>query len=63
MVGKYVFGARLRSWRVTLTEILEIQEVGMKDEWSSWCLYPVAYSSASSAEILVADGLLLINIK
>jgi hypothetical protein len=46
-----------------MTGILETQEVKMKDERSSWGLYPVPYSAASSAEILVADGLVLINIK
>jgi len=46
-----------------MTGIVEIQEVRMKDKWSRWGLYPVPYSTASNAEILVADGLVLINIK
>jgi len=33
MVGN-IFGARLRSRRVTMTGIVEIQEVRMKDKWS-----------------------------
>jgi hypothetical protein len=60
MVGKCLW-CLITKYESNIDRNLEFQKGRMKDERSSWDPYPVLSSTASSAEILVVDALMLIT--